>query len=646
LDPVCRRISRVTELNRFFSAVPHGAVVVAADGTALAVNARCADLCRIDLERYRPQPLAAILAKALHPESVWRPSGDWAVDAVALRSGVRARGAGEHESALLLRLIDTTDEVALLTLAVDRSGELIDALMRNSYAGVFVLDRDGAIVDCNALAVQLGPGTEALGAVSSIIGRDIDDHLRARQLGTSFVLRDLLTRARDRRRDISFSTEITIHPEGGDPSDAEITIAPLPHAGVGPGEPAAVLFLRDPAEKREIRHAVSQVQHAREISRAAIGIAHELNNSATALITHLGILDRALPDLPAIVRDELAGARSAVRRIRRLGMQMERFSGMEPESSSESPDDGTRQDGITGIVLSELVQDTVSLAVSGTAIQTSFMIADSLPAVVANGSAVSQALFNVVINAVEAMDEEGRIHIAVNHRRDPDRVVLEVRDEGHGMDPRLTRRAFEPYFSTKPGGIGMGLTVALSALRSIDGDLDIESEPGFGTTARLVLRVAGVPATAASVTEEQTSPGTPPPLLTFPGVRVLLVEDDPLVRRSIERTLQLAGCVVTSVASGDRAIDIFRGHLEEDLPFDALITDLTMPGRNDGVQLLRRLRELDPDIPAVLSSGALHRQNISSYRDAGFQYVLRKPFGEMEVRNALARALAERGSVA
>ena len=122
--------------------------------------------------------------------------------------------------------------------------------------------------------------------------------------------------------------------------------------------------------------------------------------------------------------------------------------------------------------------------------------------------------------------------------------------------------------------------------------------------------------------------------------RVLLVEDDPLVRRSLERTLEAVGCIVTAVESGDRAIDVFQTELAGEHPFQLMITDLTMPGRNDGVQLLRRVRELDPDIPAVLSSGALHRQNASSYRDAGFQYVLRKPFGEPEVRYALSVALA------
>lgn len=179
----------------------------------------------------------------------------------------------------------------------------------------------------------------------------------------------------------------------------------------------------------------------------------------------------------------------------------------------------------------------------------------------------------------------------------------------------------------------MGLTVTLSTLENVGGTMEIETDPGFGTTVRLYLPISGsLPDTTVSGDIESLS--------DFQGFHVLLVEDDPLVRRSLERTLQSMGCVVTAADSGDRAIELFRTRFHGTEPFQLVITDLTMPGRNDGVQVLRRIRELDPMIPAVLSSGALHRQNTSSYREAGFQYVLRKPFGEAEVRFALSVALA------
>jgi CheY-like chemotaxis protein len=181
----------------------------------------------------------------------------------------------------------------------------------------------------------------------------------------------------------------------------------------------------------------------------------------------------------------------------------------------------------------------------------------------------------------------------------------------------------------------MGLTVTLSTLENAGGGLEIETDPGFGTTVRLYLPVAE-PLSESLSGESPFSKG----VHDFRGFRVLLVEDDPLVRRSLDRTLQSVGCSVTAVDSGDRAIEVFRAHLAGHDAFQLVMTDLTMPGRNDGVQLLRRIRELDPLIPAVLSSGALHRENASSYREAGFQYVLRKPFGESEVRFALSVALA------
>jgi CheY-like chemotaxis protein len=200
----------------------------------------------------------------------------------------------------------------------------------------------------------------------------------------------------------------------------------------------------------------------------------------------------------------------------------------------------------------------------------------------------------------------------------------------------------QPYFTTKQHGIGMGLTVSYSLLKQVGGWIELDTEPGFGTTVRLFLPAVG---------PSQAGPIEDPDALRhrdseyagrFDGTRVLLVEDDPLVRRSLERTLQSVGCEVGAVGNGDRALELFRDERAAGRSFDVVVTDLTMPGRNDGVQLLRQVRELDPDIPAVLSSGALHRHNTSSYREAGFQFVLRKPFGEPEVRRALSVALAAR----
>ncbi|MFW5643916.1 MAG: response regulator, partial [Alkalispirochaeta sp.] len=214
-------------------------------------------------------------------------------------------------------------------------------------------------------------------------------------------------------------------------------------------------------------------------------------------------------------------------------------------------------------------------------------------------------------------------------------VQLTVRDDGTGMNPRLIDHAFRPYYSTKPNGIGLGLTVALSILEARGGRLDLETEPGFGTTVNFTLPVAD--GTDRGVPREREGRNHRPKMLS--GCRVLLVEDDPLVRRSMEMMIRSLGCEPVSVNTGERAVDVYRRELREGRAFTVLVTDLAMPGRLNGVQLLRRLREYSPDLPAILSSGALHRDNSDGYREAGFQYVLRKPFGENELREALHTAV-------
>lgn len=498
---------------------------------------------------------------------------------------------------------------------------LIRGLMRASDAAVFVVNERDEVLDCNELAGQLS------GKPASH-GTPIDHVITPRQGGRPFAASELIHRARQRNEDMVFASDIEVQTAQGVSSGAEIAITLC--------DDCVLVSVRFPSDNRPAWREIQSMQRAHSVSRAAVGLAHDLNNSATALISHVSDMERVIGSA-----DSIANAQAALRRIRHTALQLERFAGTVPGDAT-SAGDGESQ--MSAAVLDEMIQDTVALAINGTGVQTSFAYENDLPPVSIPAEVFSQALFNVLVNAVDAMDGAGLLHIEVAAHDARSRVYVTVRDEGHGMDPRLLDRVLQPYFTTREHGMGMGLTVTLSLLQAHGGRLEIDTEPGFGTTVRLELPVVGrenaaAPLGAGAQPSGRMADNANDQVRAWSDERVLLVEDDPLVRRSMQRTLETIGCNVEAVSSGDRAITLFQERLATDQPFSLLITDLTMPGRNDGVQLLRRIRELDPDIPAVLSSGALHRSNAASYREAGFQFVLRKPFGEAEMRRALAEAV-------
>ena len=610
-------------------------------GTVRAVNGLLAELLG---ERHVPaigEPLSASLRRwaAVRGSGVPELPEHWPVD----DSGREVPAAvlpHPLDPELLLQLevgppVDGRWMVVLRPLPAN--GRLPGLMVRSIREAAFALDAAGRVLSWNEPAVLL----LGHGAADSMYASRIDDLLTLFRHGDASALRSIVSRALADGRDRHLTDGLELQTPQGILIPVELLLSVpgpgaerLPADGLLPGLPYAMLRLRNMSEERQAWQDVGEIHHAREISRAAVGIAHELNNGATTLMTALERLAEIAGSGQTSVRNELLAADAAVRRIRRLGLQLERFTGLEispPEGAGGRPEECPPE------VLQETVLDSVALAVSGSGMRSSFHIEDPLPVVAIAPSALSQAIFNVVTNAVEAMDAEGVVHIDIRHDREGELVSVEVRDDGHGMNPRLVQRVLEPYFSTRPGGIGMGLTVTLSLIEARGGNLEIDTDPGFGTTVRMRIPTAGRSGGRRGALD-RGSPASGAPI-NLKQLRVLLVEDDPLVRRSIERALSNAGVSVVSAENGDRAIELYRQSLEEDASFGLLLTDFSMPGRTDGVQLLRRVRELTPGLPAVLSSGALHLQSATSYREAGFQYVLRKPFGEDELRHALRVAL-------
>lgn len=360
-------------------------------------------------------------------------------------------------------------------------------------------------------------------------------------------------------------------------------------------------------EARTARQALElrdlQAQRMEAVGTLAGGLMHEFNNQLTVL---MGNLDRlreqaASPEAQGLLvrLDEAAqGLEGTVRQLRALSHQA-------PLRAQALP--------LEEALLPFLVT-TRSLPL-GVAFE-----ADLPPGlrVGLDPELLRQALQVLLTNSLEALQGRGRLRLEA--REQGGFVHLALVDDGPGMAPEVLRRAFDPFYSTKPLGRGLGLSIAFSLARQMGGDLLLDSRPGQGTRAE--LRLPAGPASA---------PPVPPPTRTPRGHRVLLAEDEPAIRDLTREVLEGEGYEVVEAADGQAAVEIFEADPEA---FDLAVLDLVMP-RLHGSEVLARLERLRPDLPVLLVSG-YSAEARPGLLDAPHRRFLAKPFRIRELAETLA----------
>jgi CheY-like chemotaxis protein/anti-sigma regulatory factor (Ser/Thr protein kinase) len=265
----------------------------------------------------------------------------------------------------------------------------------------------------------------------------------------------------------------------------------------------------------------------------------------------------------------------------------------------------------------------------GVTIEVTTDLAKDLPPTAAVGAEVREALTNLVFNAVDAVLAKGEPwgRIVLRTRQAGEWAVVEVADTGIGMDEEVRRRAVEPFFTTKGAqGSGLGLAMVYGTMRRHDGGLELESEPGRGTTVRLIFPIRRVEwRTEAEEPEVPTA-----------SRRVLLIDDDLRVRQVLGAMLQEMGHRVTVAGGGVEGLTLFEAALQAGEPYDLVLTDLGMPGM-PGSEVARRLKEISPTTPVVVLTGWGQE---AKPREA--DAALGKPVTWRELRALLAKLLPPR----
>ena len=393
-------------------------------------------------------------------------------------------------------------------------------------------------------------------------------------------------------------------------------------------------------ESRELEAKLLERQRLESLGLLAGGIAHDFNNPLVGILGNAG-LAAAEPGLQAGVRERLLEIELAARRAADLTRQLLTYA-------------GRGSGAIAPIDVSELFAETIDLVRAGLprTIELDVRLDPALPAVVGDRSQLQQVVMNLVINAGEATGAAGgtvRVTTRTTELGDEDAadagaggelaagsyVVLEVADTGVGMDEETVARVFEPFFSTKGTGRGLGLSSVLGVVRGHRGALRVESRPGAGTTFRVLLPVSLATVVAKPRVADVPAPAPGSQAGSADAVPVLLVEDEEAVARTVRRMLEVAGYSVTLASTGDEALSVLRARPES---VWALVLDLAMPGLS-GADTYRELRRLDPLLPVLVTSGYADGDDTVPLVGDPHGAFLAKPYVPAELAAALARLL-------
>ena len=384
------------------------------------------------------------------------------------------------------------------------------------------------------------------------------------------------------------------------------------------------------AERRRTEEALVRAQRLESLSVLAGGIAHDFNNLLTGIVGNLSLAreeDGLAGELPALLKE----AEDAAWRAQALTRQLLTFS------KGGAP--------VTEVVeLLPLVQESATFAVRGRSTACRFHSAPGLWPVAVDRGQLGQVVQNLVINAAEAMPSGGTVELELENaqldaatagRLAPGSYVrLRVRDRGSGIPAEVLPAIFDPFVSTKQRGSGLGLAVCHSVVARHGGAIDVRSQPAQGTTFEVLLP-ASPGAAVLGRKSDQPAPRR--------GGRVLVMDDEEMLRRVAQRIFGSLGCEVAVAADGLEAVALWRAARESGRPFDLVIVDLTVSGGTGGAETLRRLRGLDPAVKVVVSSGYSEAAEMSGFASHGFAAVLPKPYSAEEARRVIGALLEPAG---
>jgi PAS domain S-box-containing protein len=493
--------------------------------------------------------------------------------------------------------------------------------------GVLTIDAQGRIVFINRAAAEMVEWSAA-----EAVGREVAEVCRLRSARdsteTAVPFRDVLERGV--HADLPAQTLM----RGRGESLRLVEGRLVPFADRSSKRVGAVLVFRDVTERQRMEEKLQHAAKMESVGVLAGGIAHDFNNILTAILSNLSLLQLDIASMPAESR-LLDEAVRATKRAGELTLQLLTFSkGGDPVR--------------TAVNLNEVVQEAATFARRGSGVMSQFEMPEDLWAANVDKAQISQVVQNLVINAIQAMRGGGTLRIAARNERmgpaahpalaEGDYVRISVADSGEGIAPDNLGKIFDPYFTTKVQGHGLGLATVFSVIKRHKGHIEVASEVGRGTTFTFWL-----PAVAAAPREGRDA-------VPFEGAdakgRVLFMDDEEPILQMAERLMARMGLEFESAPDGAVAIERYKAAMRDGRPFDLVVMDLTIPGGMGGREAISLLRDLDPGVRAIVSSGYSSDLAMSDYRKHGFRGMVAKPYDVKDLASVIRAVLKEPATVA
>ena len=394
----------------------------------------------------------------------------------------------------------------------------------------------------------------------------------------------------------------------------ELVILVHPKITYENGQPVKVTTIaHDITEKKKLEQELLKAQKLESLGVLAGGIAHDFNNFLSGIMGNISLAKLEVDQGEDMI-EALDEALRVTSRASALTRQLLVFSkGGAPVKKTAS--------------IAEVLRDSAVFALRGSKVKCEFNIAEDLWPVRVDLGQFSQVLHNLALNAVQAMPQGGTIRLHARNATlealsglplEAGRYVkISMIDEGLGIPPEHLAKVFDPYFTTKHKGSGLGLTMTYTTIHAHDGHIAVDSEMGKGTTFRIYM--------PASLDELVDSEDREARLKRGQG-NILVMDDDEAIRTVTEKILMELGYDVQCASDGAETIALYQDAARSGQPFDAVIMDLTIPGGMGGKEAIQQLLHIDPHVTAIVSSGYSNDPIMSDFEKYGFRGVATKPY--------------------